>query len=171
MRGYSRGAEFFLQRSSANSFTGWVSYAFGRTSYHDSVLGNWFPSDYDQRHTVNAYGSYRVKPTVNVNLRWSYGSGFPIPGYLSLSGGVYYLAVSRNQLRLPSYQRTDFRVNKAWTGDKWKLTLYGEVIDLTNRTNYLFDSLNGYNTKNGQISITLDKMFPILPSVGIVFER
>lgn len=171
MRGYSRGAEFFLQRSSANSFTGWVSYAYGHTNYHDSVLGNWFPSDYDQRHTINAYGSYRVKPTVNVSLKWSYGSAFPIPGYLSVTNGVYFLAQARDQVRLPSYQRTDFRVNKAWTRGRWKLTLYGEVINLTNRTNYVFDSLNGYNTKTGQISITTDKMFPILPSAGVVFER
>jgi hypothetical protein len=171
MRGYSRGAEFFLQRSSANSFTGWVSYAFGRTNYHDSVLGNWFPSDFDQRHTINAYGSYRVKPSVNVSLRWSYGSAFPIPGYLSVTNGVYFLSASRNQLRLPAYQRTDFRVNKVWTRDKWKLTLYGEVVNLTNRTNYVFDSLNSFNTKTGQISTTIDKLFPILPSAGIVFER
>jgi hypothetical protein len=171
LRGYSRGAEFFLQRSSANKFTGWVSYAFGRTNYHDGVLGNWFPSDFDQRHTVNAYGSYRLKPTVNISLRWSYGSAFPLPAYLSQSGSQYFLAPSRNQLRLPAYQRTDLRVNKAWTHNRWKLTLYGEVINLTNRTNYVFDSLNGYNTKTGLISITTDKMFPILPSAGIVFER
>jgi hypothetical protein len=171
LRGYSRGGQFFLQRSSANGFTGWVSYAYGRTNYHDAVLGNWFPSDYDQRHTINAYAGYRLKPTVNMSLRWSYGSAFPIPGYLSVTNGVYFLASSRNQLRLPSYQRTDFRVNKVWTRDKCKLTLYGEVINLTNRTNYVFDSLNGYNTKTGQISITTDKLFPILPSAGIVFER
>ena len=171
MRGYARGVEFFLQRSSANKFTGWISYAFGRTNYHDSVLGNWFPSNYDQRHTVNAYGSYRLKPTVNLSLRWSYGSAFPIPGYLSEVAGVYYLAEALNQVRMPAYQRTDFRVNKAWTHARWKWTLYGEVVNLTNRTNYVFDSLNGYNTKTGVISVTLDKMFPILPSAGIVFER
>jgi hypothetical protein len=43
----------------------------------------------------------------------------------------------RNQLRMEPYSRTDFRVNKSWTHDKWKLTLYGEVINLTNRTNYI----------------------------------
>jgi len=171
LRGYSRGGQFFLQRSSANGFTGWVSYAYGRTNYHDAVVGNWFPSDYDQRHTINAYGGYRLKPTVNMSLRWSYGSAFPIPGYLSVINGVYFLSASRNQLRLPSYERTDLRINKVWTRDKWKLTLYGEVVNLTNRTNYVFDSLNGYNTKTGQISITTDKLFPILPSAGIVFER
>jgi hypothetical protein len=67
--------------------------------------------------------------------------------------------------------RADFRVNKAWTHDKWKLTLYGEVINLTNRTNYIFDILDSYNSKTGQAFLTLDKLFPILPSAGLVFER
>jgi len=106
-----------------------------------------------------------------VSVRWNYGSGFPITGYLRRSGPSYYLADVRNQLRLPAYSRTDVRVNKSWTRHQWKLTLYGEVINLTNRTNYLFDSFNGYNTKTGQASVTLDTMFPVLPSVGVVFER
>lgn len=171
LRGYSRGAEFFVQRTSANRFTGWVSYAYGRTGMREGVTGARFPSDFDQRHTVNIYGSYRLRPGVNLSLHSGYGSGFPIPGYLTRMSGVYFLAPVRNQLRLDSYQRTDIRVNKSWTRDKWKITLYGELINLTNRTNYLFDSLNSYNTKTGQTSVTLDKMLPILPSVGILFER
>jgi hypothetical protein len=171
LRGYSRGIEVFVQRASANRFTGWVSYAFGRTGMRDSVTGSRFPSDYDQRHTLNVYGGYRLKPTVNLSVKMSYGSGFPIPGYFTHSGGLYYLTDVRNQTRLPAYARTDFRVNKSWTRDKWKLTLFGEVINLTNRANYVFDSFNGYNSKTLQSSITLDTMFPILPSAGIVFER
>jgi len=174
-RGYSRGFEFFVQRSSANRFTGWVSYAFGRTGMRDgdepTGSDNRFPSEWDQRHTVNVYGGYRFKPTVNLSVHSSYGSGFPIPGFLTEINGVYYLTSVRNQLRIAPYSRTDLRVNKSWTRDKWKLTLYGEVINLTNRTNYLFDSFNGYNTKTFQANITLDTMFPILPSAGIVFEK
>ena len=171
LRGYARGAEIFLQRSSANRLTGWISYAYGRTNMRDGVTGSSFPSDYDQRHTINVYGGYRLKPSVNMSARWSYGSAFPIPGYLQQVGGLYYLTATRNQLRLPAYQRTDFRINKAWTRDKFKITLHGEVINLTNRTNYLFDSFNGYNTKTNQAFLTLDKMFPVLPSAGVVFER
>ena len=171
LRGYSRGAEFFLQRNSANRFTGWVSYAFGRTGMRDGVTGNRFPSEFDQRHTVNVYGGYRLRPTVNLSLRWSYGSNFPIPGYLTKVGSLYYLTTVRDELRLPSYQRADFRVNKSWTLKRWRATLYGEVVNLTNRTNYLFDSFNGYTTSTHQAYITLDKMFPILPSVGLVLER
>jgi hypothetical protein len=171
LRGYARGVEVFVQRSSANRFTGWVSYAFGRTGMREGVTHATFPSDLDQRHTVNVYGGYRLRPSVNLSLRWSYGTGFPIPGYLLQNGALYYLSASRNQVRLNPYSRTDFRVNKAWTHDKWKLTLYGEVINLTNRTNYVFESFNGYTTSTKQAYITLDKMFPILPSAGVVFER
>ena len=171
LRGYSRGFEIFLQRSSANRATGWVSYAFGHTAMRDGITANRFPSDYDQRHTVNVYGGYRIKPTINLSLKASYGSGFPIPGYLQQTGKLYYLTNARNQLRMPDYLRTDGRVNKSWTKDKWKLTLFGEVINLTNRTNYLYDSFNGYNTKTFQAFLTLDTMFPVLPSAGIVFER
>ena len=108
---------------------------------------------------------------MNLSLRWSYGSNFPIPGYLTKVGSLYYLTTVRDQLRLPSYQRADFRVNKAWTLKRWRASLYGEVVNLTNRTNYLFDSFNGYTTSTHQAYITLDKMFPILPSVGLVLER
>ena len=160
-----------MQRRSANRLTGWVSYAYGRTRLRDGIARAAFPTDFDQRHTVNVYAGYRLRPSVNLSVRWLYGSGFPIPGYLRKSGGLYYLSSERNQLRLDPYQRADFRINKAWTYDKWKLTLYGEVANLTNRTNYRFDSFNSYNTKTGQASLTLGKMFPILPSFGIVFER
>jgi hypothetical protein len=171
LRGYARGFEVFVQRSSANRATGWVSYAFGRTGMRDSVTANRFPSDYDQRHTLNIYGGYRLKPTVNLSAKVSYGSGFPMPGYLQQVGTLYYLSNVRNQLRMRAYARTDVRVNKSWTKDKWKLTLFGEVINLTNRTQYVYDSFNGYNTKTFQAFLTLDTMFPILPSAGIVFER
>jgi hypothetical protein len=72
---------------------------------------------------------------------------------------------------MPNYVRLDTRINKSWTGDKWKFTLYGEVVNTFNRKNYLYDSFNGYSSRTGTASITLDTMFPILPSAGIVLER
>jgi hypothetical protein len=171
LRGYSRGAEIFLQRSSANRFTGWVSYAYGHAEMRDSVTLAHFPSDWDQRHTVNAYGGYRLRPTVNLSLKASYGSGFPIPGFFTRTAGGYAIGSIMNNVRLPAYMRLDARVNKSWTRDNWKVTLYGEVINLTNRTNYMFDSFNGYNPRTGLASLSIDTMFPVLPSAGIVVEK
>ncbi len=178
LRGYGRGFEFFAQRSTANGIDGWISYAYGRTWMHDGATNGSFPSDYDQRHTVNAYLSYRIRPTVNVSARWTYGSGFPVRAFVRSKesysypwADVYALGAERNRLRIGPYERLDLRVNKSWTRAKWKTTLYGEVVNATNRANYRFDNFEGYDSRNRLAYITLDRLFPILPSVGIVFER
>jgi len=171
LKGYARGLEFLLQRRSANRLTGWVSYALGYARERDGIAHIVFPADLDQRHTVNVYGGYRVSPSVNVSVKWLYGSGLPLPGFYQLIGPNYFLLDQRNALRLKPYQRTDARINKVWPRDKWKITLYGELLNLTNRSNYRFDSYDNYNNRTGQVSLTLDKMFPILPTAGIVIER
>jgi hypothetical protein len=171
LRGYSRGFEIFLQRSSANRLTGWISYAYGHAQMREGIDHIAFPSEWDQRHSVNVYAGYRLRPSVNLSVRSVFGTGFPIPGFLQKVGSNYYLATQRDGTRLDNYLRTDFRVNKNWTKVKWKTTLYGELINLTNQSNYRFDSFNGYNSATRQAFISLDKLFPILPSVGIVVER
>ncbi len=169
-RGYARGFDIFLQRRTANRLTGWVSYSLGYARLRDGEARLSFPSGQDQRHTVNVYAGYRLRPTVNLSLKWLYGSGFPLPGFYRREGTSYFLSESRNSLRLDPCQRADFRINKAYTFDRCRLTLYGEVVNLLNRRNYRFDSFNGYNARTGQAFLTLDRMFPLLPSVGIVAE-
>src|SRR5665213_381793 len=165
-RGYSRGAQIFLQRRSANGFTGWISYAYGHTEIHDGTLGLSFPSDYDQRQTFNAYVSRRLRPTVNVSARFTYGSGMPLPGFYRQDGTAYFLTTNRNGLRAPSYQRTDLRMNKAYVHKKTKATLFAEVINLTNHHNRDFDSPGPYDITNGRTYPNFFSMFPILPSAG-----
>jgi hypothetical protein len=170
VRGYSRGFEVFVQKRTANRLSGWVSYSYGRTRMRDGEARIAYPADQDQRHTVNIFGSWRVRPTVNLSLKGLYGSGYPLPGFFRMQGGQYYLAESRNALRTDSYSRIDARINKAYVFDRWKLTLYGEVINSFNRANYRFDSFGGYNAKTGRATVYLDRMFPIIPSIGVVLE-
>lgn len=170
LRGYARGLELFFQRRTANGLTGWISYSLGWARLRDGATETAFPADFDQRHGVNVYLSWRLRPSVNLSTRWVYGSGFPIPGYWRREQDRYYLADSRNALRLRPYQRVDFRVNKAFVLPRGKLTLYGEVVNLLDRDNYRFSSFNGYNARTGQASLSLDRMFPILPSAGIALD-
>ena len=176
LRGHARGVAIYLQRFGANGLSGWISYAYGRTWMHDGVTGNSFPSDFDQRHTINVYGSYRLRPSVSLSIRETYGSGFPLPGYLRPADGYLeedgqsmYVTSARNRWRLGPYQRIDLRINKSWAHRRWMTTLYAEVMNLTNKTNYRFDSVDAYG--GGGAWVVLDRMFPILPSVGVVFER
>jgi hypothetical protein len=73
-------------------------------------------------------------------------------------------------VRLPAYQRTDLRMNKSWLHEKWKFTLFAEIVNLTNHGNYFFESFNSYNQFTGQISASIPKTFPILPSIGMAVE-
>src|ERR1044072_4354813 len=98
----------------------------GWTREHDGVTGLRFVTDQDQRHTVNVYLGYRVRPSVHLSTRSTYGSGFPVPGFFRRSGDGYVLAEQRNTARLGAYQRTDVRLNKSRTFDRWKMTLYVE---------------------------------------------
>jgi hypothetical protein len=170
LRGYARGVEVFLQRRSANRLTGWISYSYGQARQRDAFAGAFF-ADVDQRHAVNVYSGYRLRPSANLSARVTYGSGFPIPGFVARdAAGLFRLTARRNTQRLDPYVRVDVRANKDFTFDRWKLTLFVEAVNVTNRENYRFDSFNGYNARTGQAFVGLDKMFPILPSAGLVLE-
>jgi hypothetical protein len=167
--GYSRGVQLLLQRRTANGFTGWASYAFAHARLTDDVLRVSFPSDYDQRHTVNAYLSRRLRPTVNVSAHFTYGSGMPLPGFYRADQAGYSLTRNLNGVRAPVYERTDLRINKDYVHQKFNATLYAEVINVTNHTNRDFDSAGPYNASTGVTAPNFYSMFPILPSLGAVF--
>jgi hypothetical protein len=168
--GYARGMQIFLQRRSANRLTGWVSYSLGYSRLHDREAAIFFPSDQDQRHTVNVYLGYRLRPTINLSVKSLYGSGMPLPGFYSLQSGSYYLAATRNALYEKAYERTDARLNKAWAFDRWKLTLYAEAVNILNRTNPRYLSFEGYNATTGLSHLQFVNMLPIIPSAGVVLE-
>ena len=105
LRGDSRGIELFFQRRSANNLAGWISYAYSEARLHDSQAGLEFDGDFDQRHTFNAYGSYRLAQTLNLSAKYRYGSGFPIPGFFTESEGSFFLSATRNHARQPAYSR------------------------------------------------------------------
>jgi hypothetical protein len=170
VRGTAKGFELMLQRRTANRLTGWVSYGYAFTSLRDGVTGAVYPADAEQRHTVNAYGSYRMRPSVNLSARYSYGSNFPIPGFLRQSGALYYLTTARNQLRLPEYQRLDLRLNKSYLHKSWRATLYVEVLNTFNHENRTYDSFGGYNNRTGQAYPSFLKLFPIVPAAGVMIE-
>jgi hypothetical protein len=169
VRGHARGIEITVQRRSANKLAGWFSYAYSRTQYTDARDGLTFISDFDQRHTVNVYETYRITETWNLSGAWRYGSGEPVPGFIRQVGGDYFLSTQRNVTRLPYYSRVDARLSKAFLFKKSKLTLTGEVLNLMNRANVRYAGFGGY-LLDGRVLGQLDRVLPILPSAGLVFE-
>lgn len=165
--GHARGFELTVQRRSANKLAGWISYAYSRTRLNDAVEGLTFISDSDQRHTINAYGNYRLTDTWNFSGEWRYGSGQPVPGFWGQAGTSYFLTNQRNVARLPYYNRIDVRVSKAFLFKKWKLTVTGEALNLLNRGNVRYA---GFFFSSAGVFPQIDRVLPILPTAGVIIE-
>jgi len=169
--GRSRGVELLLQRRSANGLSGWIAYSYGTARRHDEESGISCDSDFDQRHTVTVYGSMRLSQTLNVSLKYRYGSGFPVPGfYRSPAPGIYFLSDERNTLRPDGYGRLDLRANKAWLFRSWKLTLFGEVLNVLDRENVRYNGQDGIDFRTGRVFLSTDTLFPLLPSLGVTVD-
>jgi hypothetical protein len=116
----------------------------------------YFPTLSDQRHTVNLFASYRFKPSVRFSAKSLYGSGFPVDTFPPI-------------LRIGPYERLDLRAEKSWLFRRWKLSLYGEVLNITNHNN---PRLAGafFNPTTGKTTIFTFDGLPVTPTVGLVFD-
>jgi hypothetical protein len=167
--GRSKGVELLLQRRSANGLSGWIAYAIGHARWHEDE-GEPFDADFDQRHTVTVFGSYRVTPTLNLSAKYRYGSGFPVAGFYEQRPEGVFLSERPNAYRPEGYSRLDVRANKAFLFDGWKLTLYGEVINVLDRTHRRYTGLDGLDLRTGRAFLENDTLFPLLPSIGVTVE-
>lgn len=181
-RDYSRGVQLTVQRRSANRLSGWLGYTLASAQtrmYSLSIpffvgpLGYvntpYSPSPEDQRHSLSAFGMYRLRPSLNLSGRFLYGSGFPVATGNFVQVGTMYQQVGTQTLRLP-YQRLDLRADKDWAFTRWKLTLYGEVLNVTNHYNarYVFSTV--INPTTGQSQVETRQGLPITPTAGLVFQ-
>jgi outer membrane receptor for ferrienterochelin and colicin len=166
--GTSRGVEVAIRRGSARRLSGWVSYAYGNARMIDASDGLAFPSDDDQRHTLNAVGSFRLSGTLALGAQWRHGSGMPRHGFLTPKGSTLVLGTERNQIRLPPYDRLDLRIRKVFPFGWGVFTLSGEVLNVINRKNeYNVESTLLTVARTGQYVSGLRKGFPVAPSIGL----
>ena len=169
LEGDARGVELVLQRSAAQGFSGWFSYAFGEHRYRDVVTGARFWGDLDQRHTMNAYVFYRFSHRFSASVKYRSGSNFPIPGYFTQVGANYFVGEERNTLRLPVYGRLDLRANRTFTWSRRRLTLFAEVINVLNQDNVRFNPPR-ISASTRQVTRLFDSLVPIVPSAGVLIE-
>ena len=175
---YSRGVQIVLQSRTANRLSGWIGYTYTHArensyfSYQSAGPGSpvitflspEYPALEDQLHTLNAFASYRVSPSVHVSGKFLYGSGFPIPsGYFDTTKTPPQ-PVGWNATRLGDYQRLDLRAEKDWAFRRWKLALYGEMLNLTNHYNPRYIQAGPSNT------VITEQGLPITPTAGVAFE-
>ena len=132
----------------------------------------WFPGNYDQRHGVGFFALYRWTSEVEISAKLKAASGMPLPAYAVEREGGYFVAETRNQERLSPYRRFDVRFGKSFNKDRYRITLFAEVVNLTGRENVRFTGyeIGSVDPRNGRIRNLVQKQFPFLPTAGVGIE-
>jgi hypothetical protein len=150
--------------------------------YTDSVTGESFWADADQRHTLSMYANYRLSSRSSVSSRYRYGSNYPMLGYIGepspslgpppiIDGrpGFFGITNERNTLRLPAYSRLDVRADRAFNWSGRRLVLFVDVANVLNHTN-LRNNASYFIDRGGRVFGTTESLMPIVPSGGFVIE-
>ena len=176
----STGVELQVQRRSPNGLSGWVSYTFGHTRRTDVTTGERFDADFDQRHAVNVYALYRLTNRTNVAVKVRAATNFPVAGYVEElpasadapvppnQPGRYAVSALPNTARLPAYSRVDVRANHVFAVPKGRLTLYVELMNVFDHTNWRTGT--GSIRTDGEIRDLMKPLVPFLPSAGLLWE-
>ena len=167
--GYARGVELTLERRSPTGLSGWVSYALGFNHYRDRTTGDVFWGDFDQRHTVNVFGSYRASDRLSFSARFRAGSNIPTAGYWTERDGLDFVGDARNTLRVPFYSRLDARMNRTFRWNQKRLTLFLEALNVYNRENVRAETPS-VNIRTFQAIHLYGTLLPFVPSIGARLE-
>ena len=180
-RGWSYGAEFFLQKQLGRT-TGWLGYTLSRTQRKFAELndGNTFPYTYDRRHDVSLVVNHRLRASVELSGTWVYGTGqsiwLPIGQFYGVdhNTGEYSLGPwgqqtlrlygPRNGSRMPSHHRLDMAVRLHRSGRRftrtWSFGLYNAY---SRRNPFILTATPERDYEPSHLVFKKITIFPIIP--------
>jgi len=142
--GRAFGASVMLQKTSGR-FTGWLSYAWGRSLRRFEGMPYEVPSSHERLHELDVVASYQVD-------RWSFGLTFlaatgnpytPPQALYILSGHVMVQYGEHNSARYTPYSRLDLSVNYFFRRDeRMERGLNLSIYNALGARNVLFNGLS-----------------------------
>lgn len=174
----ARGLEFVAERRSGSKFLWSGSYAWAKTE--ETLMGGLtIPRARDQRQTVYLDCNYVPNRKWLFSVAWQYHTGWVVTErilkpYRNPQGGLIWSSTpgALFGLRLPAYQRLDLRMQRRFFFGRSELHIYLDVFNALNQVNiasyrYALSEQNGVakvERRNG------DKLFPIVPNIGALWE-
>ncbi|HEY8923237.1 MAG TPA: TonB family protein [Polyangia bacterium] len=166
-RGRAFGGQLLVRQELSHGFFGWLSYTWSRSERKDHPGEGWRRFELDQTHILTLVLSRQLPRGFQAGGRYRYVTGTPTTPVL----GAFYDAVSdryvpiagpRYGARLPSFNQLDLRVDKTFTFDRWRLSVYLDVQNVLRAEN---PEAFGYNFDYRQRHPISG--LPLLPVLGV----
>ncbi len=164
------GAEVTLRLSPGGRVSGMLGYTVSRSTRRDTPGGATRLFDFDQTHVLSAVARVRAGRGVTLGARYRAATGVPytpcVGGSLAADSGVYTCVGGAPwSARLPAFHQLDLRLDKTWERERWSVTAYLDVQNVTNRGN-----VEGVSYSFDKSQVTWQSGLPILPIAGVRVE-
>jgi TonB family protein len=172
-RGRTAGLELLLRRELARGLFGWLAWTWSRSDRIDDPTVQpygWHPFLLDQTHVLALILSYRLPGDWILGTRVRAVTGNPFtPAEGSVlnadTGRVQCLPGARLSQRLPAFFQTDARLDKRFVFDRWMLSAYVDVQNVSNHEN-AEARFNNFDCTQQVIVPSL----PFFPAIGLRAE-
>lgn len=175
-RGEARGIELIAERRGNHRLQWAANYAWAEAT--ETVNGRELPRARDQRHTFSFDLNYRPNPRWLLSTAFTYHSGWPttpdvVTAVTFPGGGLGTLRTigATYSERLPAYHRLDLRATRFFHLRNSTLRVFVDIFNVYDRANpyrYVYSA----QLANGQpvVTRTQDDLFPLLPSIGLIWD-
>ena len=177
-RGLVRGLEIVFKGVPRPTFSWWASYVLA--SAEDEIDGSWQLRSWDQRHALTAGVNLTLPRRWTLSVAGIYHSGWPttpvtgeVVGFDDGEPEIELVLGPRNSARYGPYARADVRVSKLFPTTHGSLTLFLEIINLTNRKNVCCtDGFEFEADPDGSVTSIPEERYwaPIIPTFGIAWQ-
>lgn len=165
--GNSYGLELILKHNVTERFYGWLAYTLSRSEQVSRVGREIARTGLDQTHILTLVASVKLGRGWETGARFRLATGrpeTPIHGGLFDSDLNRYMRITgeRNSVSRQLFHQLDFRVEKTWFFDLWRLSAYLDVQNVYNAENPEATLWDYRFRESGPL-----RGLPILPTIGI----
>jgi TonB family protein len=165
--GYVYGLEVLLRQEMTERMYGWIAYTLSRSVQWNPTDGKYEPTQYDEPHILTVIFSYKFDYGIEAGARFRLTSGTPTTDVIDhtyLSDTNTYLPVSgpAGTTRTATFNQLDVRVEKTWTFNAWRFSLFLDVQNVYNAPNPQLIVFNYRYTQSAPVN-----GIPILPTLGV----
>ncbi len=166
VRGY--GAEFLIRQRKADfPLSGFLAYTISRAERKEREGEDWRLFSFDQTHVLTAVATYKWTTRFSTGFRYRYASAnpeTPILGSIFDARTGTYIPIPGAPFsdRPPAFWQVDVRADYKILRPGWRLQLYLDLQNATNRQN--IEGIS-YNTDYTEQEYTFG--LPLIPSFGI----